>query len=200
MFDQDFHLAKRYYDLAYETNSEAYLPVLLSLIKLHVRSIYEAVSGGDAKAITLRNPFGSGPVKEGEEIAPQQEARAKLYRMANHFLRLRFRKGLAELFNPSGQEPQEDVEATAPAQTDRANPGGQIAQAQRALEDNTDPVRWARDAQERERDMARNEQGEDEDYLEMLGGRTQESDLLESVAIIALCLAVGCVLSSIFVR
>ena len=43
---QDFHLAKRHYDLAYETNSEAYLPVLLSLVKLHARSIWHTLMGG----------------------------------------------------------------------------------------------------------------------------------------------------------
>ena len=43
---QDFHLAKRHYDLAYETNSEAYLPVLLSLVKLYTRSIWHTLTGG----------------------------------------------------------------------------------------------------------------------------------------------------------
>ncbi|TCD60621.1 ERAD-associated protein [Steccherinum ochraceum] len=33
----DFHLAKRHYDLALETNSEAYMPVTLALIKLHIK-------------------------------------------------------------------------------------------------------------------------------------------------------------------
>ena len=43
---QDFHLAKRHYDQALETNSEAYLPVLLSLIKLYARSIWHTLQGG----------------------------------------------------------------------------------------------------------------------------------------------------------
>jgi len=43
---QDFHLAKRHYDLAVETNSEAYLPVVLSLIKLHLRSLWHTLMGG----------------------------------------------------------------------------------------------------------------------------------------------------------
>lgn len=43
---QDFHLAKRHYDLAYEANAEAYLPVLMSLIKLHVRSVWHTLMGG----------------------------------------------------------------------------------------------------------------------------------------------------------
>ncbi|KAJ3866681.1 hypothetical protein EV359DRAFT_71656 [Lentinula novae-zelandiae] len=43
---QDFHLAKRHYDLAAQTNSEAYLPVFFSLAKLYVRSIWHTILGG----------------------------------------------------------------------------------------------------------------------------------------------------------
>ncbi|TFY81441.1 hypothetical protein EWM64_g2573 [Hericium alpestre] len=43
---QDFHLAKRHYDVALDTNNEAYLPVTLSLIKLHVRSLWHTLMGG----------------------------------------------------------------------------------------------------------------------------------------------------------
>jgi SEL1 protein len=43
---QDFHLAKRHYDLALETNSEAYLPVTLSLGKLYLRSFWHTLIGG----------------------------------------------------------------------------------------------------------------------------------------------------------
>lgn len=44
---RDFHLAKRHYDLALETNSEAYVPVVLSLIKLHAKSLWHTMLGGD---------------------------------------------------------------------------------------------------------------------------------------------------------
>ncbi|EEB99372.1 hypothetical protein MPER_00962, partial [Moniliophthora perniciosa FA553] len=44
---QDFHLAKRHYDLALETNSEAYLPVLISLAKLYMKSIWHTLLGRD---------------------------------------------------------------------------------------------------------------------------------------------------------
>jgi SEL1 protein len=43
---QDFHLAKRHYDLALETNSEAYVPVMLSLGKLYLRSFWHTLMGG----------------------------------------------------------------------------------------------------------------------------------------------------------
>jgi len=42
---QDFHLAKRHYDLALEINAEAYLPVFLSLSKLYLRSIWHMLRG-----------------------------------------------------------------------------------------------------------------------------------------------------------
>ncbi|KAL0581344.1 ERAD-associated protein [Marasmius crinis-equi] len=44
---QDFHLAKRHYDQALETNSEAYLPVALSLVKLYMKSIWHTLMGGE---------------------------------------------------------------------------------------------------------------------------------------------------------
>lgn len=49
--EQDFHLAKRFYDQALETNHEAYLPVKLSLAKLHLRSWWNGVSGGTVNSI-----------------------------------------------------------------------------------------------------------------------------------------------------
>lgn len=47
--EQDFHMAKRYYDLAYEMNKEAYLPVKLALLRLRARSWWNGVSGGKIK-------------------------------------------------------------------------------------------------------------------------------------------------------
>ncbi|CAO2658092.1 Nn.00g073520.m01.CDS01 [Neocucurbitaria sp. VM-36] len=50
--DQDFHLAKRHYDLALETNPrEAYLPVVLALYKLRFRSWWNTVTNGNVKSI-----------------------------------------------------------------------------------------------------------------------------------------------------
>lgn len=50
---QDYHLAKRFYDLCGETDSEAYLPVLLSLIKLHIRSWWTSLIGGKEARLAL---------------------------------------------------------------------------------------------------------------------------------------------------
>ncbi|KAB5549667.1 ubiquitin-protein ligase sel1 [Coniochaeta sp. 2T2.1] len=49
--NQDFHLAKRYYDSALETNEEAYLPVTLSLLKLRVRSAWNTFTHGRVNSI-----------------------------------------------------------------------------------------------------------------------------------------------------
>jgi SEL1 protein len=50
--DQDFHLAKRHYDLALENNPrEAYLPVVLALYKLRLRSWWNTLTGGAVKSI-----------------------------------------------------------------------------------------------------------------------------------------------------
>lgn len=42
---QDFHLAKRHYDVALQTNVEAYLPVMLSLFRLHAHSLWHTFIG-----------------------------------------------------------------------------------------------------------------------------------------------------------
>lgn len=48
---QDFHLAKRYYDFALETNHEAYLPVRMSLLKLRARSAWNTLTHGRINSI-----------------------------------------------------------------------------------------------------------------------------------------------------
>jgi SEL1 protein len=49
--NQDFHLAKRYYDSALATNEEAYLPVTLSLLKLRARSAWNTFTHGRVNSI-----------------------------------------------------------------------------------------------------------------------------------------------------
>jgi len=49
--EQDYHLAKRYYDQALESNTEAYLPVSLSLLKLRVRSFWNDITNGGINAM-----------------------------------------------------------------------------------------------------------------------------------------------------
>ncbi|KAF2401757.1 HCP-like protein [Trichodelitschia bisporula] len=49
--EQDFHLAKRFYDLALTTSREAYLPVTLALLKLRARSAWNTLTHGQVKGI-----------------------------------------------------------------------------------------------------------------------------------------------------
>ncbi len=58
--NQDYHLAKRYYDSALETNEEAYLPVTLSLVKLRLRSAWNTLTHGRINSIQDepgKNPY-----------------------------------------------------------------------------------------------------------------------------------------------
>ncbi|CAF4351597.1 unnamed protein product [Adineta steineri] len=44
---RDLHLAKRFYDMAVEANSDAYLPVTIVLFKLYLESVYEKLFSND---------------------------------------------------------------------------------------------------------------------------------------------------------
>lgn len=59
--DQDFHLAKRFYDQALETNQEAYLPVKLSLLKLRMRSLWNTFTNGHVNSIQSEPGKPDGP-------------------------------------------------------------------------------------------------------------------------------------------
>ncbi|SPO40978.1 related to Sel-1 homolog precursor [Pseudozyma flocculosa] len=80
---QDFHLAKRYYDMAVGVNDEAYLPVTLSLIKLHLRALWAAVWRSDASesALSLFSSYASptspddAAYTEADEVAQRNRRR-----------------------------------------------------------------------------------------------------------------------------
>jgi len=59
--EQDFHLAKRFYDEALETNKEAFLPVTLALFKLRTRSFWNRITYGNIKSI--QDEPGKGPCR-----------------------------------------------------------------------------------------------------------------------------------------
>lgn len=50
--EQDFHLAKRYYDLSLLGHPKAYIPVQLALLKLRLRSFINNVTGGKINSIS----------------------------------------------------------------------------------------------------------------------------------------------------
>ncbi|KAB8230034.1 ubiquitin ligase complex subunit HRD3 [Aspergillus alliaceus] len=86
--EQDFHMAKRYYDLALETSPEAYLPVKLSLLKLRLRSYWNSITNGKINSIqeeeetkprrTLKEWIAAF-IKNDEE---EEAYRAQLYKRA----------------------------------------------------------------------------------------------------------------------
>lgn len=53
--EQDYHLAKRYYDLSLVSGPEGYLPVKLALLQLHLKSWWNRVSGGKIRNISPEN-------------------------------------------------------------------------------------------------------------------------------------------------
>ncbi|ANB12454.1 ubiquitin ligase complex subunit HRD3 [Sugiyamaella lignohabitans] len=49
--ENDYHLAKRYYDHALVSSPEAYLPVKLSLLQLHLKAYWNTLTGGKIRDI-----------------------------------------------------------------------------------------------------------------------------------------------------
>jgi SEL1 protein len=111
---QDFHMAKRYYDLALEMNKEAYLPVTLALTKLRLRSWWNGVSGGKVN-----------PIRDDEDRADEERRRPKSWtEWINRFLdaaeEMDAREEEAALARERGGGDDEDLLAYA----DPGMPGG----------------------------------------------------------------------------
>ena len=210
---QDFHLAKRYYDLSLETNPEAYLPVTMSLIKLHMRSLYRAVITGDIKSISL---FVSSDA-DLEDAAEVEGSASKgktpwlwsWRRLRDEFFR---RWAGEEMAKQLAQRQIDEREALAGVNTPVTDPvataaapdptaaASSVAQRARAdMEGNEDPVLWAR--RKRDEMILQAQQQEDlADDLEIpdffgdtIGGRgvAGGDDLFETLAIVGLCLVLG---------
>ncbi|RDB24755.1 Protein sel-1 1 [Hypsizygus marmoreus] len=183
---QDFHLAKRHYDLALETNSEAYLPILLSLGKLYLRSIWHTLMGGKG-GLNIWNPEeenDSPPSKptEGRELEGKREDVV----------------GDKKPRKDEGREYLEDEEGPwylGKAKEDfRKRRNGQLSKRPTEEED---PIQWARDRrnaeQERDSDFG------PEDYFEgaTRGGNREDTeldDLTETFVLVFLCLLISVLL------
>ena len=64
---RDIHLAKRFYDLAVETNADAYLPVAIVLIKLHLQMFIEKLFTFESEnqaGEKINNP----PIEDAESL------------------------------------------------------------------------------------------------------------------------------------
>ncbi|KAI5293916.1 ERAD-associated protein [Ascosphaera acerosa] len=70
---QDFHMAKRYYDLALEASPNAYLPVKLALLKLRARRLWGWVTGTGG----MRGGSGGG---DGSDVSADKEDNTYKYK------------------------------------------------------------------------------------------------------------------------
>ncbi|KAI8459611.1 hypothetical protein BY996DRAFT_8529847 [Phakopsora pachyrhizi] len=199
---QDYHLAKRFYDLALETNSEASLPVTLSLAKLYARSFWDYIFQGDSKYLLVF--AGSGDENLGNSWWSLRKVRDEITR---RWLGISPPPGANDNNNNNNNDhnhhhtdsnqannPQTG-DGSATATTSGGGGKGEtesskfdVTAAQRALQQDDDPVEWARNARERERGYD-GEEGEDEDDLFLAGGASD--DFLETLGILFLCLGVG---------
>lgn len=173
---QDFHLAKRHYDLALQTNSEAYLPVVLSLVKLYIRSIWHTLMGGQ-NGLNIWTPDevdtgATSDVKEIDGKAADGSAREQK------------------------QEYLEEEEENGPWYFGRAkeefhrrrnNPTPAVSQGEE------DPIQWARERREAERE--RDSDFGPEDYFEAaLQGNREDGfvdEFRETMILVLLCLLVS---------
>lgn len=84
---KDFHLAKRSYDQALNTDQDAYLPVKLSLIKMYAKYYWEWITGHEVGPALVSESHQQGEVKrrqrkqkeaEGWDIGQEMEHKYKL--------------------------------------------------------------------------------------------------------------------------
>ncbi|KAL9115924.1 MAG: hypothetical protein Q9227_000292 [Pyrenula ochraceoflavens] len=104
--EQDFHLAKRFYDLALELKPEAYLPVKLSLIKLRARSYWNDLTRGPVQSI--HDEEDDSDVDSDTETTPgkkKKQARS-LSEWIAHFLSSAYEDD--NNLNPSADNPEYD--------------------------------------------------------------------------------------------
>ncbi|THH20211.1 hypothetical protein EUX98_g8629 [Antrodiella citrinella] len=178
---QDFHLAKRHYDMALATNSEAYLPVTLALIKLHAKSLWYTLLGGpeglnlwhstDDKVFYAENT--------GKDSTGSQEGGVRTAHSAENEV--------------------EDDERDGPWYLGKAKDEfnkRQRGQTVGEIAEDDDPVQWAKD-----RKAADNDRDGDfgpEDYFDAAtrGGRREEgvNEFGETMLLVALCVVVSTLL------
>ncbi|KAF8633386.1 hypothetical protein AX17_004557 [Amanita inopinata Kibby_2008] len=184
---QDFHLAKRHYDLALEANSEAYLPVMLSLAKLYARSIWYTLMGGkDGLSIWSGEDVDAPNPNEGRELEDGSK-----------------QGGSASIDTGKGDEDKysDDDDGTwylgkAKEDFHRRKNGKMLPDRQRMEEE--DPIEWARERRDAERE--RDSDFGPEDYFEatLRGGNRElnadEDDFMDTMLLVLICLVISVLL------
>ncbi|KAJ4483802.1 hypothetical protein J3R30DRAFT_3328743 [Lentinula aciculospora] len=172
---QDFHLAKRHYDLAAQANSEAYLPVFFSLAKLYVRSIWHTILGGKGGLSIWFDEEDSeiGTESQYSDRAPERELDA---------------------VSDSSSSTDEQIiyEDEGPWYLGKARDEFRRKRNGNQRIDEDDPIQWARDRREAEE---RDTEYGGEDYLDtsLRGGLSSEDDdeYSETMLLIMLCVTVS---------
>ncbi|KAK0486142.1 hypothetical protein IW261DRAFT_1453903 [Armillaria novae-zelandiae] len=168
---RDFHLAKRHYDLALDANSEAYIPIILSLGKLYVRSIWHTLLGGaDGLNLWYDDEDTSQPKEEVREIDEGS------------------RQTTPDQAQPEQHVYSDDEEGPWYLGKAREEFDRRKNDQARGHGDDEDPIQWARDrrnAEERESEFG------PDDYFE--GGLREgaEDNFSETMLLILLCLTVS---------
>ncbi|KAF4563274.1 ERAD-associated protein [Pleurotus pulmonarius] len=179
---QDFHLAKRHYDLALDANPEAYLPVFLSLGKLYMKSIWHTLMGGKGglniwsleEEEVIGSPVsGSG---EGRELPDGGRQRGSDQSSV---------EGVPEERIEEDDGPWYLGKAREEFSRRRRHGGGRQG-------DEDDPIQWAR---ERRNDRDRDGEFGPDDYYDGGVRRGDDDDELgETVLLVLLCLTVSVLL------
>ncbi|KAJ7072634.1 hypothetical protein C8F01DRAFT_1104732 [Mycena amicta] len=164
---QDFHLAKRHYDMALETNGESSFPVYLSLLKLYARSIWHTVTGGQG-GLNLWN-------WDDDEAELKTSTRSAEMRSIDTGS-----KDTSE--DPVFEHHEED---DGPWYLGKAREDFRKKKAQAPGEDE-DPVQWARERRNAEQD--RDTEFGPDDYLR---GDGEPDDFSDTLLLMLLCLAVS---------
>ncbi|KAH9956533.1 hypothetical protein BC827DRAFT_1261800 [Russula dissimulans] len=177
---RDFHLAKRHYDIALETNVEAYLPVTLSLFRLHARSLWHTLTGGEG-GLSLWSSNKDDP--DSDQIVGRRELDE------------------APTATPGAvPEAEEDtfVDDDGPWYMGKARDEfNRRMRDAAAPSDDEDPVQWARDRRNAELDRDSDFGPEDMFDAALRGGHRgdEEADeFVETMVLVVLCLIVSLLL------
>ncbi|KAH9050948.1 hypothetical protein EDB83DRAFT_2317047 [Lactarius deliciosus] len=171
---QDFHLAKRHYDIALETNVEAYLPVTLSLFRLHARSLWHTLTGreGGLSLWSKDDP--------DHEFLDQNPARKEL-----------------DESSASGGGPTSS-ETDGPWYMGKARDEFNRRMRDAAAPgDDEDPIQWARDRRNAELDRDSDIGPEDMFDAALRGGHRgndEADEFVETMMLVVLCLIVSLLL------
>ncbi|KAA1470562.1 HCP-like protein [Dentipellis sp. KUC8613] len=180
---QDFHLAKRHYDVALETNAEAYLPVTLSLLKLHARSFWHTLTGGKDGLSIWESEEDSCGRADPESPRQQQQQLAEGQTL----------DGSTQDVQDELEEQKEYLEDDGTWYLGRARDEYRRRRGDQTPGGDEDPIEWARER--RNAEAERDSDFGPEDYFDAAtrgGHRGEEAadEFAETVMLVGLCLVV----------